>query len=101
MDQLGDGRECGVAQAEALQHYLEAAAVALVGELGLEHVEAQLSRHRRVGLAGDEFELGLGVDEPPDQPGAGDAIDVDALARDPAPALERIRGRGRRRLRHG
>ena len=36
---LGDRAERGLAQARALEQHLEGAAVALVGELGLEHVE--------------------------------------------------------------
>src|SRR3546814_2127377 len=36
----------------------------------------------------DEFEAGLRVDEAADQPGAGDAVDMDAAARHPGPVGE-------------
>jgi hypothetical protein len=39
-----------------MQH-LEAAAVALMGEFGLEHVEAQLAEARRVSFARHELAL--------------------------------------------
>src|SRR6185369_16057091 len=42
VDDLGDRLEGGVAKPAAREQHLEAAAIALVGELGLEHVEAQL-----------------------------------------------------------
>ena len=77
----------GSSQPGALEQHLEGAAVALVRELGLEHVEADLARLRRVALARHELEARLGVDEAADQPGRGDAVDVDALRASPTSAL--------------
>jgi hypothetical protein len=59
-----------------------------VRELGVEHVEAQLARRRRVTASGHELERRLLVDEATDQPRAGDAVDVDALPGDPRPLLD-------------
>ena len=98
VDHLADGaRAAASATPKRWAQHLEGAAIALVGVLGLEHVEAQLARPGHVALRRDELELGLAVDEAPDQPGAGDAVDVDALAGDPDGAA----GRGGRRRRHG
>ena len=43
---------------------------------------------RRVALGRDELEPGLGVDEPADQPGRGDTVDVHAFARHPGPPVQ-------------
>ena len=61
-----------------------------MGELGLEHVEAQLTRRVAVALRDDEPERRLRIDEASDQPRARDAIDVDALAGDPRPTAVRL-----------
>src|SRR5262249_6141928 len=79
MDDLRDGAQGWVLQRAALQQHLERAFVALVGELGLEHVEAQLAFVGAIALAGYEFETRFGIDEAPYQPGAGDAINIYAL----------------------
>ena len=63
--------------------------IARVRELALEHVEAQLARLRGVAGAGDELEACVRIDEPADQPGRGDAIDLHPPARDPDTPLER------------
>src|SRR5262249_60208468 len=52
-------------------------------ELGVEHVEAQLARPRGVAPRGNELERRVLVDELPDEPGACDPVDVDALPGDP------------------
>src|SRR5262249_16051802 len=105
MDDLRDGAQGRVLQRAALQQHFERAFVTLVGELGLEHVEAQLAFVGAIPFAGYEFEVRLGIDETPDQPSAGDAIGVYALSRDPGPLAERPkrarRGINRRFLRHG
>src|SRR4029453_5024657 len=105
MDDLGDGAQRRVLQRAALQQHLERAFVALVSELGLEHVEAQLALVGAIALAGYEFETRFGIDEAPYQPGAGDAIDVDALSRDPGSVAKRPKrarpGINRRFLPHG
>src|ERR1700751_1631478 len=104
MDDLGDGAQRRVLQRAPLQQHFERAFVALVRELGLEHVEAQLAFVGAIALAGYEFEMRLGGDEAPYQPSAGDAIDVYALSRDPGPGAKRPegarRGIARRFVRH-
>src|SRR4051794_1697893 len=103
---LGDRPERGLAKARALEQHLEGAAVALVRELGLEHVEPELAGHRHIPLRGHELEAGLGVDEAPDEPGRRDTVDVHARTRHPGPSLElaeaplgcRRLGQDRRRL---
>src|SRR5215467_642953 len=104
MDDFRDGAQRRVLQRGALHQHLERAFVALVRELGLEHVEAQLAFVGAIALAGYEFEVRLGIDETPDQPSAGDAIDVYALSRDPSPVAQRPKrarsGIGRRFVRH-
>src|SRR5215472_18532700 len=89
MDDFRDGAQRRILQRAPLHQHLECAFVALVRELGLEHVEAQLAFVGAVALAGYEFEARLGVDETPYQPSAGDAIDVYALSRDPGPVAKR------------
>ena len=64
-------------------------------KLGFEHVEPHVARHRAVALAGDELEARFGVDEPLDEPGAGHAVDMDTLARDPGSATRPFPGRPR------
>src|SRR6185369_1722737 len=98
---LGERPERLVLQGEGTEHHLEGAEVAVVRELGVEHVEAKLPRRRRVAACRNELEGGLLVDEASDEPGAGDAVDVDALAGDPRPLLrlrDRERARAPRRL---
>src|SRR5215510_9259574 len=104
MDDFRDGAQRRVLQRAPLQQHFERAFVALVRELGLEHVEAQLAFVGAIALAGYEFEVRLGIDETPYQPSAGDAIDVYALSRDPGPVAQRPKrarpGIDRRFVRH-
>src|SRR5512132_1580019 len=88
VDDLGDRRQRRIIETGSGQEHLEAAAVALMGKLGLEHIEAQLARLRRVASGRHELESGPLVDEPPDQPGTGDPVDVHALPGHPGAALE-------------
>ena len=81
-------RSAGSPRPQAREQHLEGAAVALVRELGLEHVEPKLAGLGDVALGGHELEAGLRVDEAPDEPGRGDPVDVDTRARHPGPALE-------------
>ena len=96
MDDLGQVPEGGVAPPEAPHQHLERAEIALVRELRLEHVEPDLVRAWLVGVAAHELEPRLGVDEAADQPGTGDAVDVDAAAGHPG--SPRLRCDGRRRF---
>src|SRR4029077_4293049 len=66
VDDFGDRLERWVGQAGVAKQYLEAAAVTLMGEFGLEHVEAQLARARRVAFARHKFKPSPWVDEAPD-----------------------------------
>ena len=83
VDDLGDGTHCRIVYREAGAQDLEGAEIALVRELGLEHVEAELAVLGTVSLARYEFEPRLRVNDAPDQPGARHPIDVDALPSDP------------------
>src|SRR5437879_1217384 len=68
-----------------------------MGELAVEHVEAQLTALVAVLARGNELELRLRVDEATDEPGASHAIDVDAGPGHPGRAARLLDGaRGRR-----
>ena len=59
-----------------------------MGEIAADHVEAKLSGHRfRLRL--DEPEARRGIDESADQPGRGDAVDLNSAARCPDASLPR------------
>ncbi len=88
VDDLGDGLQRRIGYAGAGEQDLEAAAVALMGDLAFEHVEAQLPRLRHIALARHEADDGIGIDEATDQPAAGDAVDMHVPARHPDPPLE-------------
>src|SRR5262245_12183124 len=91
VDDLGDGAKRCVLEAASVEQHLEGAFVALVGEFRLEHVETQLALLRAIAFAGDELELALRIDEAAYQPSAGDAVDINALARDPGAVAKRFR----------
>src|SRR3954471_1488607 len=80
---LPDGAQRRVAEAGAAQQDLKRAAVALVRELGFEHVEAQLAGLPPVAFGRQDLEPPLGVDEAADQPRGGDPVDVNARTGDP------------------
>src|SRR5262245_5856823 len=63
VDDLADGCERRIVEAGARQQHLEGAAVAVMGELTFEHVEAQLAGFRDVAPARYELESCLWVDE--------------------------------------
>ena len=83
--------QCGCALLNAPHQHFEGAAVALMGEIGVEHVKAQLAALRPVAARRHELELGLRVDEASNQPCAGDPVDVDPFARNPY-AVEQFAG---------
>ena len=58
VDDLGDGLERRIGESSAGQQDLEAAAIALVGDLAFEHIKAQLARLRHIALAGHEVDDG-------------------------------------------
>jgi len=76
---LGDGAERRIGEREPVEQRLERAAISGMCEFAVEHVEAQfaLSRPR---LRIDELESRVAIDEPPNQPGARNAIDEDPSA---------------------
>ena len=77
-----------VTQVVALKQRLERAVPAVMGELDAPHVKRRRVVRNLVGIP-DEHELGLGVDEPADQPRTRRAIDVRAGARRPPHAATR------------
>src|SRR5207237_7595885 len=89
VDDLGDGPQRRVGDLEAREQHLERAELALVRELAVEHVEAQLAWLVAVLARRHELELRLGIDEAPDEPGASHAVDVDAGTSYPG-GVERI-----------
>src|SRR3569623_1873093 len=89
---LPDRLDRRVGQAKPVRQDLERAPLPLVCVLRLEHVEAQLALAGLVSLRRDELQLGVRIDEAPDQPGAGDAIDMDAGAGHPHGAANGARG---------
>src|SRR5262249_61091245 len=80
-----------VLQVEALDEGLERTVLAVMAELGAEHVERN-ALARGVGRVG-EREHGLGVAESLDQPRRGDPVDVRARAGYPRAAARRQRPR--------
>src|SRR3954452_15991177 len=91
---LADGAQRRVAEAGTAQEDLERAAVPLVGELGFEHVEAQLAGIRHIAFGRHELEVGLRVDEAADPPRGGDSVDVNARTGDPRAPVKIGQGHG-------
>lgn len=63
MDDLADGDQRRIGKPGVIEQHFEGAAIADMGELGVEHVEPQVAVAGRVSLSGDELELGVRVDE--------------------------------------
>src|SRR5437667_511075 len=80
--------EGAVVEAEARHKDLKSAEVAVVRELSFKHVEAELLSLRLVALGRHELDAGVGVDKPANQPGARDAVDVNALSSHPDTTLK-------------
>src|SRR5260370_19044481 len=83
VDDFGDWAKSGVVQLQALKQHLKGAAIAFVGKIGLEHVEADFPVLGLIPACGNEFEFGLRIDKALNQPGARHSIDMNSLARDP------------------
>src|SRR6185295_17072110 len=87
VDDAAEERQRRIAvQAVLAEDGLEGAFLSMMAELHAFDVEGNRSfagggRHHFV--AGDEEELGVRIDEFPDQPGTGDAVHLDAFAGDP------------------
>ena len=73
---------------DLVEQHLERAAIALVRELGVVHVEADLAGLRAIAARRNELEARLRIEEAADQPRAGDPIDVDTAACHPRPPGE-------------
>ena len=76
-----------VIQAEARDEDLEGDAILDVGEFGTVEVEADRLL-RALARPRNPYELRLAIDEPPDEPGAGKAINPGRRARCPDAFLE-------------
>src|SRR5262245_16812492 len=94
MHDLADRREGRLVETASQQQHLERAAVALVRELRLEHIEAQLTPTGFIPFRRHELERGVRIDEAPNQPSRADAIHMDLAPRDPDMAGTRHERRG-------
>ena len=83
VDHLPDGPEGESGQAKTGEEDLEGAQVTFVGELGVEHVESELTAFVSVGARIDETYPGGRVDEAPDEPRTRHPVHVDSTAGDP------------------
>ena len=95
---LGEAGEAAIAQPRSLQERLEGTVLALVAELHAGRVERD--RGRREFRWRRENELRLGIDEPPDEPGRRDPIDVRPRPGDPpaTPQCGQIQASGEGRV---
>src|SRR5712691_491033 len=101
VDDLPNGPQRRVRQAKPLDQRLERARLAFMGVLCLKHVESDFTGLRAIALWTHELEARLRIDEAPDEPGAGNPIDVHTFSGDPhRPAGTRDGGvaGGRRRM---
>ena len=98
MDDLGDLGDPWIAQFETRDQGLERAAIPLVGELAPDGVEPHLARRRLGALRIGEAEASRGIDEATDEPGRGDAVDVDSLAGNPGQTRKLLEALGFRIL---
>ena len=83
-------------EAERLDHRVEGAALALMAPehaVNVERCGIEALGHRLYLGRGHEQEDGIGVDEAPDEPGTGDAIDLGPRARHPDRASGRVASR--------
>src|SRR2546421_456875 len=90
VNDLRDSAKRGIVERNAVEQHFKCAFVALMRELGLEHVEPQLAFVRSISLARYEFEASLRVNEAAYQPRAPDPVHVHALPRDPCSAAQRL-----------
>ena len=66
---LADRNQRGVLETRATQQHFVSAAIAFMGELRFEHVEAEFPWLRTITLGLNKLECRLWVDEAADQPG--------------------------------
>src|SRR3546814_5825784 len=81
VDQLADRGQCRIIEAGAQHQRLEAAAILLMGELGIGHVEPELARLGHIALAADELEAHLGIDATADQRSEEHTSELQSLMR--------------------
>src|SRR4051794_3563634 len=84
VDDLADPGHAGVLYTKAMGQNLEGAQLSLMAELSRVHVEGDV----RSGGNLHEGKPCVLVDESPDEPGAGDAIDARSWPGDPAASLK-------------
>ena len=89
VNDLTDGVERRIGKTGSRQENFESAAVALMSEFGLEHIEAQLARLRGIAFARHELEPGILVNKTADEPGRCDPVDIHVLSGYPDPGIER------------
>ena len=96
MNNFSELAERRIVRTESFNQRFECAPIAFVSEIRLGHVEAQLTRSG--GFTGaHEAELRLTVDEPLNEPRAGDPVNQNTPARHPcATAIGRRTGRPQR-----
>src|ERR1051325_855154 len=83
-DHFTEQQHCWISEIVFLDDGIERSVFAVVTELAVRHVENNpVVDLGPVGVARQENELGLWIDELFDEPGAGDAIDSNFLASDP------------------
>jgi hypothetical protein len=93
-DDSAESMKGSIRQIEVLEDGFKAATIAPVVELDLRQARrvegdrALTTRGRQQFVFRHEQKLGLGIDEPLDEPRAGDSIDLDVLACDPPHDLE-------------
>ena len=80
--------ERGILEREPQAHGLERAAVAFVREVGANHVERSLAPTGWTSRRIDEAKSRRGIDEPANEPGRGQSVDVRITTGDPHTALE-------------
>src|SRR5262249_61574821 len=83
---LADRAQRRVLDRRIVEQHLERAAVSLMRELRVIHVEADLAATGPIPPRRHELEARVRVDETLDEPRTRDAIDVDAAAGHPGPA---------------
>src|SRR5689334_7257004 len=87
VNDFADRAESGVLDTHSLEQNLERAAVAVIREFGVVHVEAKLSGLGRIAFGRNELERRVRIDETANEPSARDPVDVDASASHPCSLL--------------
>src|SRR5688572_6918164 len=86
VDDFTQPAQSSIRDSHSFRQNFKCAQIALMSELGVEHVESEFSHFRPVTFRGNKLESSLRVDESPYQPCGSNAIHVDPRARYPRPA---------------